>query len=156
PTARSADDRDPAGVGVALDLDLAVREEGDGVDATPLAELRLVAADDVVEVARLEQLAPHHEVVRAGAMSTRVLGDDAEPRLAPSPCRCGKHPCHDRHYRDDQRNFAHALPPIVSRDFPDPTSDTLAGVSDVPHAFEEGQPVWVEDGEGNRHAGIFV
>jgi hypothetical protein len=30
-------------------------------------------------------------------------------------------------------------------------------VSDEPiHGFEEGQPVWVEDGEGRRHPGVFV
>lgn len=24
------------------------------------------------------------------------------------------------------------------------------------HGFEQGQPVWVEDGEGRRHPGVFV
>jgi hypothetical protein len=25
-----------------------------------------------------------------------------------------------------------------------------------PHGFKEGQPVWVEDGDGRHHPGIFV
>ena len=27
---------------------------------------------------------------------------------------------------------------------------------EIEHGFTEGQKVWVEDGEGNRHPGIFV
>ena len=26
----------------------------------------------------------------------------------------------------------------------------------IEHGFKEGQPVWVEDGDGNHHPGIFV
>ena len=29
-------------------------------------------------------------------------------------------------------------------------------MSDPPHGFKEGQPVWVEDGDGRRHPGVFV
>lgn len=28
--------------------------------------------------------------------------------------------------------------------------------SEQPHGFREGQPVWVEDGDGKHHPGIFV
>jgi hypothetical protein len=27
---------------------------------------------------------------------------------------------------------------------------------EIEHGFKEGQPVWVEDGDGNHHPGIFV
>jgi hypothetical protein len=27
---------------------------------------------------------------------------------------------------------------------------------EIDHGFTEGQPVWVEDGEGRRHPGVFV
>lgn len=29
-------------------------------------------------------------------------------------------------------------------------------MSESIHGFEQGQPVWVEDGEGRRHPGVFV
>ncbi len=32
----------------------------------------------------------------------------------------------------------------------------LADVSDAPHEFREGDKVWVEDGDGKHHPGIFV
>jgi hypothetical protein len=36
-------------------------------------------------------------------------------------------------------------------------ADNLKAVSEeIDHGFTEGQPVWVEDGEGRRHPGVFV
>ncbi len=29
-------------------------------------------------------------------------------------------------------------------------------MNDTPHGFTEGQPVWVEDGNGQHHPGVFV
>jgi hypothetical protein len=29
-------------------------------------------------------------------------------------------------------------------------------MNEVEHEFKEGDPVWVEDGEGKRHPGVFV
>lgn len=39
-----------------------------------------------------------------------------------------------------------------------PAADDLgwAAMSDEPHGFKEGDKVWVEDGEGRHHPGIFV
>jgi len=32
----------------------------------------------------------------------------------------------------------------------------LMAVNDAPHGFKEGDKVWVEDGDGRHHPGIFV
>jgi hypothetical protein len=29
-------------------------------------------------------------------------------------------------------------------------------MDDLPHSFKEGDKVWVEDGDGRRHPGVFV
>jgi len=35
-------------------------------------------------------------------------------------------------------------------------SSSLSAMGDAPHGFKEGDKVWVEDGEGRHHPGIFV
>jgi hypothetical protein len=51
-----------------------------------------------------------------------------------------------------------ARPPDEARG-PAPQSlraSILSAVSDEPHGFKEGDKVWVEDGDGKHHPGIFV
>ena len=66
---------------VAVHLDPAVVEEGDGADTTVPVEHGAEVPADVVPVPGLEELASDGESVRAGDLVlVRGLGDDAEVR----------------------------------------------------------------------------